>query len=191
MQTLGRKVCTKSACQIFADVQTFQKSAECAYCRLFQKKYASILQNVCTECMCSAASLHTNPPFFWGKRRVGENADLMHTLCRLKQISCRHDADQHKSVQYAHYLLSCTRWIMQSRCILHTDFHRLYADMMQTFIQECIWRNVLLSYAKYAQGDFLTVLWGLQDLRGVKGTGQCWLLPGSSTGREAGRPRVV
>ena len=95
MQTLHprEKVCIKSACQIFENVQTFHKSAECAYCRLFEKKYASILYKVCKVCTCSAASLHTNPPFFWGNRRVGENADLMHTLRRLKQISCRHDAD--------------------------------------------------------------------------------------------------
>ena len=95
MQTLHprEKVCIKSACQIFENVQTFQKSAECAYCRLFQKKYASILQKVCTECMCSAPSLQANPGFVWEQTRVGENADLMHTKCRLVQNYCRHDAD--------------------------------------------------------------------------------------------------
>ena len=43
----------------------------------------------------------------------------------------------------------------------------------------------------YAQGNFLTVFWILQDLRGVKGMDLCWLLPGVLMGREAGRPRVV
>ena len=43
----------------------------------------------------------------------------------------------------------------------------------------------------YAQGNFLTVFWILQDLRGIKGTDPCWLLPGASTGREVERPRVV
>ena len=43
----------------------------------------------------------------------------------------------------------------------------------------------------YAQGNFLTVFWILQDLRGIKRTDQCWLLHDASTGREVGRPRVV
>ena len=78
MQTLHarEKVCIKSACK---NVQTFNKSAECAYCRLFEKKYALILHKVCIVCTCSAPSLHTNKKFSWGKLLVGENADLMHT----------------------------------------------------------------------------------------------------------------
>jgi hypothetical protein len=36
-----------------------------------------------------------------------------------------------------------------------------------------------------------TMLWVLLDLRGVKGTDPFWLLLGTLTGREAGRPRVV
>ena len=81
MQTLHprEKVCIKSACQIFENVQTFEKYAECAYCRLFQKKYASILQKVCKGCTCSAPSLHTNKKIAWVKLLVGENADLMRT----------------------------------------------------------------------------------------------------------------
>jgi hypothetical protein len=65
--------------------------------------------------------------------------------------------------------------------------------MMQTIIQVCIWTILLFAYAKDAQGNFLTALWVLQNLCGVKGTELCWLpvLPGASTGREAGRPRVV
>ncbi len=39
--------------------------------------------------------------------------------------------------------------------------------------------------------NFFTVLWSLQDLRGVKATDPSWLLPGASTGGEAGRPSVV
>ena len=64
-------------------VQTLTKSAECADCRLFQKKYALILHKVCKVCTCSAASLQANDPVVWGERVVGENADLMHTKCRL------------------------------------------------------------------------------------------------------------
>ena len=92
MQTLHprEKVCIKSACE---NVQTFNKSAECAYCRLFEKKYALILHKVCKVCTCSAPSLHTNGGFSWGKPPVGENADLMHTKCRAVQNYCRHDAD--------------------------------------------------------------------------------------------------
>jgi hypothetical protein len=39
--------------------------------------------------------------------------------------------------------------------------------------------------------NFLSVIWVLQDLHGVKETDPFWLLPGALTGREAGRPRVV
>jgi hypothetical protein len=49
--------------------------------------------------------------------------------------------------------------------------------MMQIIIQVCIWSNLLLAYAKYAQGNLLTVRWVLQDLRGVKWTDPCLLLP--------------
>ncbi len=42
---------------------------------------------------------------------------------------------------------------------------------------------------RMCMNNFLTVLlvlhWNLQDLRGVKGTDQCWLLPGALTGRES------
>ena len=95
MQTLQsrEKVCIKSACKIFENVQTFQKYAECAYCRLFEKKYATILQKVCKVCTCSAASLQANGRFVWEQPPVGENADLMHTKCRAVQNYCRHDAD--------------------------------------------------------------------------------------------------
>ena len=81
MQTLHprEKVCIKSACQIFENVQTFQKSAECSYCRLFEKKYALILHKVCILCTYSTPSLHTNKKFSWAKLLVGENADLMRT----------------------------------------------------------------------------------------------------------------
>ena len=81
MQTLQsrEKVCFKSACQIFENVQTFQRSAKCAYCRLFEKMYALILHKVCKVCTCSAASLQANCGFVWEQTTVGENADLMHT----------------------------------------------------------------------------------------------------------------
>ena len=67
MQTLHprEKVCIKSACQIFENVQTFEKSAVCANCRLFEKKYASILHKVCKVCTCSASSLQANGRFVW------------------------------------------------------------------------------------------------------------------------------
>ena len=81
MQTLHprEKVCIKSACQIFENVQTFQKSAECSYCRLFEKKYALILHKVCKVCTCSASSLQANDLVVWREQVVGKNADLMHT----------------------------------------------------------------------------------------------------------------
>jgi hypothetical protein len=60
-------------------VQTMTKSAECANCRLFQKKYASILHKVCKVCTCSAASLQANDLVVWREQVVGKNADLMHT----------------------------------------------------------------------------------------------------------------
>ena len=59
--------------------QTMTKSAECANCRLFQKKYASILHKVCKVCTCSAASLQANDLVVWREQVVGKNADLMHT----------------------------------------------------------------------------------------------------------------
>ena len=96
MQTLHprEKVCIKSACE---NVQTLNKSAhdsaECAYCRLFEKKYALILHKVCKVCTCSASSLQANGRFVWEQPPVGENADLMHTKCRAVQNYCRHDAD--------------------------------------------------------------------------------------------------
>ena len=81
MQTLHprEKVCIKSACQIFENVQTYQKFAECAYCRLFEKKYALILHKVCIVCTCSASSLQANGRFVWEQPPVGKNADLKHT----------------------------------------------------------------------------------------------------------------
>jgi hypothetical protein len=45
--------------------------------------------------------------------------------------------------------------------------------MMQTIIEVCIVRNLLVASAKYAQDNFLTVLSALQGLRGVKGTDPC------------------
>ena len=95
MQTLHprEKVCIKSACQIFENVQTFQKSAECSYCRLFEKKYALILHKVCKVCTCSAPSLLTNYELFWEQLVVGENAELMHTECRLVHTFSRHNAE--------------------------------------------------------------------------------------------------
>ena len=74
-------------------VQTLNKSAECSYCRLFEKKYASILHKVCTECTYSAESLQAKGRFVWEQPPFGENADLMHTKCRAVQNYCRHDAD--------------------------------------------------------------------------------------------------
>ena len=74
-------------------VQTMTKTAECANCRLFQKKFASILHKVCKVCTCSAPSLHTNYELFWEQLVVGENADLMHTKCRLVHTYSRHNAE--------------------------------------------------------------------------------------------------
>ena len=74
------------------------------------------------------------------------------------------------------------------------DFVHTFADIVQTQSRQyaeyhtpCVWDTFLLSSVV----NFITVLWGLQDLRGAKGTGQCSLLPGASTGRGAERPRVV
>ena len=67
---------------------------------------------------------------------------------------------------------------------MHTyaDGSRHYADLVQTIIYVCNWRTYLLS----SVANVLTVLLFLQDLRGVKGTDPCWLLPGAKRGREAG-----
>ena len=104
MQTLHprEKVCIQSACE---NVQTFNKSAECANCRLFQKMYAFILHKVCKVCTCSAASLQANDGFVWEQPVVGKNADLMHTKCRTVQNYCRHNADFYISVQFTHFFV--------------------------------------------------------------------------------------
>jgi hypothetical protein len=59
MQTLHprEKVCIVSACKIFADVQTFQMSAECANCRLFEKMSAKIAKSLQKSAQ-SLQSLH-------------------------------------------------------------------------------------------------------------------------------------
>ncbi len=92
------------------------------------------------------------------------------------QISCRHNADYPTSVLMAHFLVVicqvCTRWAMTNWNTLSADLCRLYAHKMQTI-------------------KYVSNLIFLQDLRGVKGKNPCWLLPGGSTGREAGRPRVL
>ena len=68
----------------------------------------------------------------------------------------------------------------------NADFMHSYADIVQTLNKH---------YAEYhtrvhlAHVPYLAL--GLQDLQGIKETGHCSLLPGASTGREAGRPRVV
>jgi hypothetical protein len=80
--------------------------------------------------------------------------------------------------------------LIHTLCRLVKTFCRLGADYNTTYTSVHL-TQCLLPYAKYAHGNFLTKLWFLQDLRGVKGTAPCWLLPGASTGREAGRPRAV
>jgi hypothetical protein len=91
--------------------------------------------------------------------------------------SIKHD----KSVHLAHFSVVirpvCTMWIMQNVCtLLHT-----YANCMQTGLI-----FYLLAYALMCLG-FAGSTWRTS----VVGKDPCWLLPGASTGREAGRPRVV
>ncbi len=73
----------------------------------------------------------------------------------------------------------------------NADFMQIFADVVQTLNKHYADYNARVHLAHFSVVDFLKVSWGLQDLRGVKETGQCWLLPGALTGREAGRPRVV
>ena len=47
---------------------------------------------------------------------------------------------------------------MQTSCTLYADINILYADMMQTSIQVCIWRTFWLPYAKYAQGNYADLI---------------------------------
>ncbi len=113
------------------------------------------------------------------------------------QTLCRYHADYDISVHLAHFFFLIRQVCTRSICdLIHTlcRLVKTFADLVQTIIQHILvffWHNVLLSYAKYAHGNFLTKLWFLQDLLGVKGAAPCWLLLGASTGHEAGRPRAV
>ena len=114
----------------------------------------------------------------------------MRTLCRHVQTTSRIDADKHKSLRLAHFFLSYANYAQVESCRLCAHLRRHFADIeqtMQTTIHVCIWNTFLLS----SVASFLTALWFLQDPHGIKGTDQSSLLPGVSTGREAGRPRVV
>ncbi len=143
-----------------------------AWCILFTdlcRHHADIMQTSIQVC------IWRNVLFTYAKYAQGNYADLRHTLCRLEIRKLR----------------------------------RLYADLVQTIIQPWhiqvfIWPNVLLSYAKYYMVtwiSFKSLFTGklpsfgfcrTYAVRGVtEGTAPCWLLPGVSTDREAGRPRVV
>ena len=96
------------------------------------QKSAQSLQQVCTECTCSAQILHQNPRFVWEQPRVLKNADFMHTLCRLLQIYCRIDADLYKCVQLEHFFLSYAKYAQYDSCRLCAHLRRHYADIEQT-----------------------------------------------------------
>jgi hypothetical protein len=118
----------------------------------------------------------------------------MQTSCRLFAEMCRLDAEVMQTstkvcVSRTFFVLRqvCTRWIMKTLCTLLQTSSRKKTDIVQTIKLVCNWHAFLLS----SMANCLIVLWFLQDLRGIKGTDPCWLLPGASRGREAGRPRVV
>ena len=85
------------------------------------------------------------PPHHLATSQVETYADIMQISCRLAYkcafgtLFCSHMPSMHKVN-------------MQTWDTLCADLRRLYADFVQTIIQHIqvfIWRNVLLSYAKY------------------------------------------
>ena len=76
----------------------------------------------------------------------------------------------------------------------YADFVHTFADIVQTQTRQYADYRIRVCLAHFSVAiscEFHYSALGLQDLRGAKGTDPCWLLPAASTGREAGRPRVV
>ncbi len=61
----------------------------------------------------------------------------------------------------------------------NADFMQTFADIVQTLNRHYADYNARVHLAHFSVVNFLKVSWVLQDLRGVKETGQCWLLPGA------------
>jgi hypothetical protein len=77
--------------------------------------------------------------------------------------------------------------------INHADFVHIYADIEQILNRRYADHHKLEYLAHFSfviSGNFLYSA-VFSPRRDVKGTDPCLLLPGTSTGREAGRPRVV
>ena len=76
----------------------------------------------------------------------------------------------------------------------YADFVHTFADIVHTLNRHYAdyhTRVYLVHFSVVISGKIPYSALSLQDLRGAKGTDPCWLLPAASTGREAGRPRVV
>ena len=76
----------------------------------------------------------------------------------------------------------------------NADFVHTFADIVQTQTRQYADYHIHVCLAHFSvviSCEFHYRALGLQDLRGVKGMDQCWLLPCVLMGREAGRPRVV